>query len=768
MCLRGPGAGPGVARGGLTPVTEQRGEDGRPRGEGPFLAPSFLEPGLSAEQLAGRLAELEARFRAIADHVPAVIYVEPPDDGPMIDVSPGIERLYGIPREEWLRDPSLWIDLVHPDDRQRIRDANAAADASFTPFKEQYRALSRDGRSLYVRDESTPVFDGDGRPLYWIGFMIDVTDAVATQRALADAQARYGALVEQIPAIVYVDVVDEQMSTSYVSPQIQEILGYSPQEYVEDPELWQRILHADDRDRAMDTYLAGRSSGEPFTFEYRLIARDGHEVWFRDSAVVVRNPDGDPSFVHGVMLDISEAKAVEEQLAFLAYHDKLTSLPNRAMFEELLELSLARARRHDLGVAVLTMDVDDFKLVNDSLGHDRGDELLRMLAERLREATRETDLVARPGGDEFLMLLADLDRGSVVPGGPDGAATVVQSVAARIQQSLRSPFALGEHEVYVTASIGVSVFPTDAVSATALLQNADTAMFRSKGAGPGGVMVHEADDEGALSKLSLSTRLRKAVENQAWTLHYQPVVDLRDGRMVGVEALIRWQEPNGGLVAPGDFIPLAEEMGLIEAIGDWVVEEIGRQDARWRAEGLRTEIGFNLSPRQLWQPDLVPKIVSRLTAAGTDPSRVTVEITESTAMTDPDRTQQVLLDLHARGLRLAIDDFGTGYSSLARLKHLPVQVLKIDRSFVRDVHTDRDAQSMVAAMIGLAQNLGMTSLAEGIETEAEWAFLAGRGCELGQGFHFSRPAPAEDILAYHRRTGLRVVDDRAGSGAEVG
>jgi diguanylate cyclase (GGDEF)-like protein/PAS domain S-box-containing protein len=737
-------------------------EHGTPRDEAPFLAPSVLEPGLGTEELTERLHDLQDRFRAVADHVPAVIYVEPLGDGPMIDVSPGIERLCGIPRDEWLRDPSLWIDLIHPDDRQRILEANRIADDTLSPFREQYRAISRDGRALYIHDESTPVVDANGRPGYWIGFMLDVTDAVTAQRELADTKARYGALVEQIPAIVYVDVVDEQMTTSYVSPQIQAILGYTQREYVEDPDLWERILHPDDHDEALDVYMAGRASGEPFTFEYRLIANDGRVVWFRDSAVVVRNDDGKPMFVHGVMLDITDRKAAEEQVAFLAYHDKLTGLPNRAMFEELLELSLSRARRHDLGVAVVYMDLDEFKLVNDSLGHESGDELLRMLADRLREATRETDLVARPGGDEFMMLLADLDRASLVPGAQDGAAVVAQSVAARVQQAMRPPFSLGAHEVYVTASIGVSLFPHDAADATTLMKNADTAMFRSKASGPGGIVMHEEDGEGAMNKLSLSTRLRKAVENRAWTLHYQPVVRLHDARMVGVEALIRWKQPNGGLVAPGDFIPLAEEMGLIEAIGDWVVEEIAEQDARWRDEGLTTDISFNLSPRQLWQPDLVAKIVSRLTGAGMDPARVIVEITESTAMTDPERTQQVLLDLHARGLRLAIDDFGTGYSSLARLKHMPVQLLKIDRSFVRDVDTDRDAQSMVSAMIALASNLGMRALAEGIETEGEWAFLADRGCELGQGYHFSRPVPAQEILAYHRRASLRLIDGQAG------
>jgi len=585
-----------------------------------------------------------------------------------------------------------------------------------------------------------------------------------THGELREAVAKYRALVEQIPAIVYVDVVDDTMTTSYVSPQIEALLGVTPQEYIAQPDLWYRMLHPDDRERALQTYLEGRRSGEPFTFEYRLIARDGRVVWFRDSAAVVRDAGGNPAFIHGVMLDVTEQKLAEEHAAFVAYHDRLTELPNRAMFEELLDLALARARRHDTAVAVITMDVDDFKLVNDSLGHETGDELLRQLAQRLREATRETDLVARQGGDEFLLLLADLDRGG--PGlreGTSGATLVAESVATRIQEALSTPFQLAGTEIYVSASIGISVFPQDADDAATLLKNADAAMYRSKRTAPGGYVVHAEQDDDALGRLSLTTRLRKAVENRHWTLHYQPIVDLAQGEMVGVEALLRWADPNGGLVPPGEFIPLAEEMGLIEAIGDWVIEELARQDAAWRSEGLRLrELSFNLSPRQLWQPEISDRIVARLEAFDVDPARVVVEITESAAMIDPDRTQRILWDLHARGLRLAIDDFGTGYSSLSRLKHLPVDVLKVDRSFVRDVASDEQAGSMVRAIIQLAHGLGMAPLAEGIETEEEWRFLVANACPLGQGYHFSRPIPADEILARHRRSGLTIVEPLAG------
>ncbi|HEX6131814.1 MAG TPA: EAL domain-containing protein [Actinomycetota bacterium] len=574
---------------------------------------------------------------------------------------------------------------------------------------------------------------------------------------LHEAEQRYRALVEDLPAIVYVDVADESWMTTFVSPQIEGILGVTPHAYIDDPDLWARMLHPDDRECAIETYTRGRRAGAPFAYEYRLIAADGRVVWFRDSAVVLPGVDGRPGSIQGVMLDITDRKEAEEQVAFLAYHDSLTGLPNKAMFDELLELSLARARRHGLGVAVLYVDLDNFKLVNDSLGHEAGDALIVQLADRLKEATRETDLVARQGGDEFLLLLADLDRTSPLADG-DGALIVAESVATRVQRALEAPFDVDGTELYVTASIGISVFPIDAADGPSLLRNADTAMYRSKEAGPGGYVLHRADEADALTKLSLSTRLRKAVEQKSWMLHYQPLVELDTGRMFGVEALIRWPAPNGGLVPPGEFIPLAEEMGLIEAIGEWVVEEIARQDAVWRAEGLVLDVGFNVSPRQMWQPDLVDRIVATLEGAGMEPSQVTVEITESTAMTDPDRTLEVLHGLHDRGLRLAIDDFGTGYSSLARLRHMPVDVLKIDRTFVREVHSDPQSASMVAAIVALASNLGMDALAEGIETEEEWRFLAERGCPYGQGYYFSRPVPAADIVAMHRRAGLQVVD----------
>jgi diguanylate cyclase (GGDEF)-like protein/PAS domain S-box-containing protein len=725
---------------------------------GPAIAPD--EPFDDPERAREQIRVLRHRYRALAERLPAIIYVDDVDDiSSNIYTSPQTREILGVPPVEWAANPHVWIDMLHPDDRDRVIEEHRRSNETGEDFVSEYRLIRPDGRVVWIRDHAILV-QGVGDEGYWQGVMHDITELKQAQRALADTQAKYRAIVEDIPAIVYVDEVDDVMSTSYVSPQIEELLGISPEEYITDPDLWYHRLHPDDRERALEEYLRGRESGESFTFEYRLIARDGRVVWFRDSAVVIRDDMGTPIQVQGVMLDMTERKQAEEKAAFLAYHDKLTGLPNRTMFEELLELAISRARRHGASVAVVYADLDDFKLVNDSLGHEAGDELLRQLAGRLKEATRETDLVARQGGDEFLLLLADLDRSSegIASDVGDNASIVAESVASRVQEALATPFDLGGTEVYISASVGMSLFPKDAPDAATLLKNADQAMYQSKRLGPGGYSVHAADSADAMSRLSLTTRLRKAVENQNWELHYQPLVDLANGRMFGVEALIRWPDPTGGLVPPGEFIPLAEEMGLIEAIGDWVVEELGRQDHVWRGEGIGLELSFNLSPRQLWQPDLAQKIMSRLDACDVNPGNVVVEITESTAMIDPDRTQRILTDLHDRGLRLAIDDFGTGYSSLSRLKHLPVDILKIDRTFVRGVDSDVQAGNMVCAIIGLADSLGMTPLAEGIETSEEWRFLVEHGCPLGQGFLFSRPVPAVDIGARHRRADMSVVD----------
>ena len=572
-----------------------------------------------------------------------------------------------------------------------------------------------------------------------------VANAIATERAHEDEDLHrdlFRSMVEAGPTVTYIDGVDDHASSLYVSPQVEAMLGYTSEEFLADPEMWVKLLHPDDRARALAENVRHNETGEPYRLEYRMIAKDGRTVWVLDEASMVRDARGNPRYSHGVLLDVTDRKRREENLAFQAYHDELTGLPSRAMFEELLDLSIARARRHDGAVAVLCVDLDDFRLVNDSLGHAAGDEVLRLVSDRLREATRETDLVARRGGDQFLLLLADLDRDE---SSSDGAKTRAESVARRIQGSMASPFSVQGQEIYISTGIGISLFPHDAPDGGTIQRNAESAMYEAKKTGSASYVVSSDGSYDSAAKLQFVTRLRKAVEAQRWTLYYQPVIDLGTGTMVGVEALIRWIEPDGTIVPPLDFIPLAEELGLIEQIGDWVVREIAYQLTAWKELDIDLEVGFNLSPKQFWQPDLAERIVREIRVSGVDPSRVLVEVTESSAMLDPDRAQEILLELNEHGFAIAIDDFGTGYSSLSRLREMPVRVLKIDRSFVSGMHEDAQSASIVTAFLQLAKGLGMTTLAEGIETPEELAFLRERGCDLGQGYYFSKPVPPEEI-----------------------
>ena len=609
--------------------------------------------------------------------------------------------------------------------------------------------LRPDGSELPV--EVRIASDGDTR----IVALHDASAIVAgrqAEEARFQAEALYQSMIEQIPAIVYVD--EGGQGTSYVSPQIETIFGVTAEAYCTEPDLWRNLIHPEDRDRIVTEYEAFVDGSGTDLSDYRVITPDGRTVWIRDRAQPVRDSKGRVVLEHGFMFDITELKEAEAQIAHLAYHDKLTGLPNRALFEETLELAIHRAARNDMSVAVLFLDLDNFKLVNDSLGHHAGDLLLQELAIRLSTCTRDTDIVARQGGDEFLLLLGDLERNPAPGADHESATQVAETIAGRIRDALREPFDLHGTQFFAGGSIGISLYPIDALDVETLMMNADAAMFRSKRTDPGGHTFFSMGEDDPSERLSFGSRLRRAVELESWVLHYQPVVDLADGRMVGAEALIRWQDTTGGLVAPGEFIPVAEELGLIEAIGDWVIDEMAVQQRAWMDQGLDIEVSFNLSPRQLWSAHLAEKILGKLHAADVDVTRIVVEITESTAMAEPDRTQKILTELHSWGVRLALDDFGTGYSSLARLKHMPVDILKIDQAFVRDVHTDMRLAGMVRAMIQLAQSLDMVPLAEGIETEGEYTFLRSNGCRLAQGFYFSRPVPPEQILELAARPGL--------------
>ncbi|MGE5225661.1 MAG: putative bifunctional diguanylate cyclase/phosphodiesterase [Planctomycetaceae bacterium] len=556
-----------------------------------------------------------------------------------------------------------------------------------------------------------------------------------------DVEAMYGLLIRNLPGVVYLDPAYEELDSIYVSPQVEDLLGVTPEQWLSDPYCWASHVHPDDYDRVWDEYTDTIAKGLPLAREYRMIHADGTVKTVFEQAYVIPDAQGRPFLVQGVILDVTDRRNADE-LQFLAYHDPLTGLANRSLFEEMLTMSVAKARRSGGTTALLFVDLDNFKQVNDTMGHHVGDVLLQRLAERLRPCVRDADVVARRSGDEFLALLDGLDAN------PDHAVLAARAVAERMRAALEEPFDLEGTPYVASASIGISLYPHDAADVASLLKRADDAMYASKRSSrPITVAYGAGAQQEADEARSLSARIHQAVRDEAWTLHWLPMVDLQRGGIVGAEALIRWHDVNGGIVPPGEFLPVAEELGLIEAIGGWVVEELCREDARWRDAGHHLKLGFNLSPRQLWSLHLSEKLIGRLRDGGVPPSRVILDIAESTAMADPERAQRVIVELRAWGLGLAIDDFGAGHSSLSRLASFMVDYLKIDRQFVRGVDVDLEQAAVVRAIVTLADSLGVTPVAVGVETEGEAAFLRSLGVPLAQGYLFGRPMPAEDLTA---------------------
>jgi diguanylate cyclase (GGDEF)-like protein/PAS domain S-box-containing protein len=478
--------------------------------------------------------------------------------------------------------------------------------------------------------------------------------------------------------------------------------------------------------------------------------RDGEPFWCELAVTPVPAEDGDVACLAGVLVDVTERRSdvsaaelerdrAEEQVRRLEMFDPLTGLPNRTQLEARLRAAVTRARRREHAVALLLVDLDNFKLVNDSLGHPAGDRLLRRIAGRLRGAEGDEGLLARHGGDEFLVMLSDLPR--------SGAETAARAAARDLAERLGKPFTVTGAEFHVEASIGISIFPDDADGAEALMQHADAAMYESKGRGRAASTLYTGVTHDPLERLSLSSRLRRAIARGELALHFQPIVWTASGRLHSMEALLRWQDPDRGLVHPEAFIPAAEEMGLLDPIGAWVIEALAAQLTAWSEDGLHPRVSFNVSPRELHRPDFAAELGERLRTGGVDPASLTMELTESATLREPERIGTLLSDLRALGLQLAIDDFGAGWSSLSRLRALPVQMLKIDRSFLREIPEDPEAGAIVRAVIALSDALGMITVAEGVEQPVQQHFLAAQGCPLSQGLLFGDALTPADMTA---------------------
>jgi diguanylate cyclase (GGDEF)-like protein/PAS domain S-box-containing protein len=546
------------------------------------------------------------------------------------------------------------------------------------------------------------------------------------------------------------DLVSEEV---YRSPEALRILGAQGTAAGMDHAGFMALVHPGDRGEMERAVRCALEEAQPYSLECRIVRADGAERVLHEQAVVECDATGRPIRIHGTTQDITERKQAEQRIRRLALYDTLTELPNRQFFKEQLTHSLGHASRLAQKVAVLVLDLDRFKRINETLGHNVGDQLLAAVGGRLTQSLRAADYVtrtdaaplagnlARLGGDEFTIQVTGI-----------GQASDVAKVARRILRTLSQPFSLGGHEIVVTASAGIAVYPDDGADVDTLLKNADSAMYHAKDQGKDNYKFFSPSmNVSSLTKLTLESQLRKAIERGELLLHYQPKVDAVSSRIAGVEALIRWQHPELGMISPAQFIPLAEETGLIVPIGDWVLGEAAQQAAAWRAAGLPPiSIAVNMASPSFGQADFVPKVAAVLAQARLEPGAIEIELTESVLMEDVEAARQTLRALKDHGVGLSVDDFGTGYSSLAYLKRFPIDTLKIDRSFVRDVMHNAEDASITGAIIAMGKSLGLAVVAEGVETEAQAEFLRGRGCTLMQGYLFSRPVPAEDITAMLR------------------
>ena len=663
--------------------------------------------------------------------------------------SPESARMLGFPCEGGSTD---WIDIgidewaarVHPDDLARIKAKHAAALRDGSAYKVEYRVPESVGSDRYrwlksfariIRDEAT------GQPVRIVGLDLDVTERRTTHDALVQSEARLRTSEERLALALDSGsdgLWDWNVTTGKVwySDRWYTMFGYEPGEVEPHINTCMGLTHPDDLKQALallTDHLEGRT--ETFTSERRMRVKSGAYTWVLSRGrVASRDAQGAPLRMIGTYIDISERKASEHRIAYMARHDALTGLPNRTVFHEHLEQRLAEVRRGRGRTALLCLDLDRFKPINDTLGHPAGDELLCQIAQRLRAVARDGEIVVRLGGDEFAIIVSHLDH-----------AHEASTLAQRVIDAVGQPLDLGGVLVTVGVSVGIALAPANGEAPEVLFKNADLALYRAKATARNSYRFYEAGMDTAVeTQMQLELEMREAILCGGFALHYQPVLRLVDHTIVGFEALMRWPHSTRGMIAPDAFIPLAEETGLIVPLGSWALQEACREAACW-PEHLR--IAVNVSAVQFQHPGLEESVISALAASGLAPARLMLEITESVLVQDAEAVIACLHRLKGLGVLIALDDFGTGYSSLSYLRRFPFDKIKIDRSFIREI-SDPGAAAIVRAVVGIATQLGATVTAEGVETNNQLEQVCQEGCTDVQGYLVSRPLSAEKTTEF--------------------
>lgn len=669
-------------------------------------------------------AESEASFRQLFHSNPAPMWVYDQETLRFLEVNDAAVEVYG-----WSRAAFLEMDIldIRPAEEREAVLRSAAQPRTARKVSGPWRHIDAAGRERLV-EATSYLLDFAGRPAVLVTAW-DVTDRMRIEEALRESEENYRHTVELSPQIPW--TADANGQITEISPRWGDLVGMTQEEACGMG--WLAAIHPEDAPGMETCWMRSVASGEPLDVDFRLRLQDGSYRWFRSRAAARRDRSGRIIRWYGTDEDIHERKLAEQQIAFLAYHDPLTDLANRRLFRQELEQALISLRPGEY-LALHCLDLDQFKGINDTLGHTVGDALLRQTADRLRRCAPESRMVARLGGDEFAVIQTGLRR-------PEDAAALAQ----RMLRTLEEDYRVDDRQAVVGASIGIALASHKGISSDEIIRNADIALYRAKADGRATFRFFEPSmDEAVQRKQELRGGLRTALDRGELALQFQPLVGVRAGEVTCFEALLRWRHPIHGMIAPAEFIPVAEETGLIMRMGEWVLRGACQEAARW-PQAVR--VAVNLSPVQFRDPRLLQVVVGALTDSGLDAARLELEITESVLLQDDQANSVILRELSGLGVRIALDDFGTGFSSLAYLLRFPFNKIKIDRSFVTGLPHRRESKAVIRAVVSMSRSLGISVTAEGVETTEQLKALRQLGCNDAQGYLFSRPVPAAEVAA---------------------